>query len=326
MARIYRSIAQFGLAMGVAILMASTADAQIPTEPMIEATDVEEIIVIARRSGAPTWTVTEGEATVLLVGSIRDVPEQVEWHPAALENAARRSDRILFPQRPDISPADILRIIWRSRTLALLPTGKTSADYLSPVWQARLDVLGDRHDQDWSRQSFFLTANDLLFDTTGLRRGRGTDINDVVRRAAREGRVPIERVGQVRGDDLIDGLLERGPETWLPCVHASIVAAEAGPDAVLDRGRAWVRFDIAEVMASPVEIALGQCWPYDDSEIGPLVRSQWTVAIDRALTEPGVTLAVVPLRLLATPGGMLDTLEGRGLEIRGPEWRAAPAD
>ena len=35
----------------------------------------------------------------------------------------------------------------------------------------------------------------------------------------------------------------------------------------------------------------------------------------------GVTLAVVPLRVLAERDGVLDQLERRGLEIAGPAWR-----
>jgi hypothetical protein len=35
-------------------------------------------------------------------------------------------------------------------------------------------------------------------------------------------------------------------------------------------------------------------------------------------------VAVVPLRYLAEPGGLLDDLEAQGYAIQGPRWRAAP--
>ena len=35
-------------------------------------------------------------------------------------------------------------------------------------------------------------------------------------------------------------------------------------------------------------------------------------------------MAVAPLTVLAEPGGVLDTLEARGFEVDGPEWKAEP--
>jgi hypothetical protein len=41
-----------------------------------------------------------------------------------------------------------------------------------------------------------------------------------------------------------------------------------------------------------------------------------------ALSQDGVTLAVAPLRVLAEPDGVLDTLEAEGFEIVGPAWKS----
>ena len=47
--------------------------------------------------------------------------------------------------------------------------------------------------------------------------------------------------------------------------------------------------------------------------MGAELRGQWIDAITRATDAEGVTLAVVPLRVLAEPDGVLDQLERRGL-------------
>lgn len=285
-------------------------------------TTVDEIIVTARRSGAPMWEVTRGDSTILLVGAIQAVPAGIEWRPDALEQATRQADRVYFPQQANVSPSDIFRVIWRSRTLTRMPEGKTSADYLSPEWQARLDALEAEYDEDWSRDSFLIVSSDLLSDKLGLRDRGNQEIREVVRRAARSARVPVTSIGSVRGDALIDDLLTRPPETWVPCMEASIAANEAGQGAVQARGLAWTRFDVPAVMASPIEGALMQCWPWGDPALGTLLRGQWISAVEGALREPGMTLAVAPLRVLAERGGVLDDLERRGYEIVGPDWRA----
>ena len=41
--------------------------------------------MLARRSGAPMWTVSRGDSTLILVGSIRSIPRDVTWRPEALE-------------------------------------------------------------------------------------------------------------------------------------------------------------------------------------------------------------------------------------------------
>lgn len=283
--------------------------------------EVDEVIVQARRSGAPTWEVTDGRSTVLLVGAIQALPKSLDWRPDALERAAGRADRVLYSQSANISPWDVMRLIWRSGTLTRLPDRTTSADYLSPEWEARLGAIGVRQREDYSRQSFFLTSANLLFDATGLRRDQGRAVDDVVRRVSRRGRTPGERVGRVRGDELIDDLLTKPPAEWRPCVEKAVVAAEAGEAGMLARAEAWRRFDVPTVMESPLEIAILSCWPWGDPEYGPLLREQWGAAVDRALTQEGTTLAVAPLRVLAEPGGVLDALEARGLEIVGPDWK-----
>lgn len=305
------------LVMGLAVALSVA----LPTQARDPETTIDEIIVTARRSGAPMWEVTRGGSTVLLVGAIQAVPAGIEWRPDALEQATRQAQRVYFPQRIAASPGDLFRVIWRSRTLTRMPEGRTTADYLSPEWQARLDALEAIYGKDWSRDSFLIVSSELLSDRLGLRDRGNQEVGEVVRRAARRGRVPVTSIGSVRGDAVIDDLLTRRPETWVPCIEATIAATEAGRPAVEARGQAWIRFDVPAVMASPIEAAMSQCWPWSDPTLGTLLRGQWISAVEGALLEPGVTLAVAPLRVLAEPGGVLDDLERRGFEIIGPDWR-----
>ncbi|PZO05256.1 MAG: polysaccharide biosynthesis protein GumN [Alphaproteobacteria bacterium] len=298
-----------------ATALAQTADDAVDT--------VDEIVVEARRSGAPIWEVSRNGSTVLLVGEINGVPEATPWSASALEAATGRSQRVMSGIGVQGSFRDLVRVMWRMRTLTTLPGGTTSADYLEPRWQARLDAIEARVDKDYSRSSFLITAGALMRDGAGYGRDTADDAGDVVRRAARKARVPVRSVeAETRGDKLVDDLLTAPPESRLTCMYAAIEAAEAGPEAVLARGRAWTRFEVTEVMSSPVEKALGVCWPWGDPELGPQLKTAWTSAIEEALTQTGVTMAVAPLGLLAEAGGVLDRLESQGAVIEGPEWKA----
>lgn len=286
------------------------------------AAQIDDIVVTARRAEAPIWEITRDEGSLILVGAIGGVPRDTAWRPEALEAATRRADRILSPQVGQASVSDVLRLIWRIRTVTRLPRGTTTADYLPPDVQARLEaVMAGERNESWRTDSLVVLSMDLMNDKGGFERRRVNGALDVIRRTAREARVPVRPVGFVRGDELIDNLISMPPSTYAACVEAAVGAAEAGPAGAAARIEAWRTRRVPEVLAQPLDQALGLCWPSGDPEISPLLRVQWTEAVAAALQEPGVTLAVAQLRLLAEPGGVLDQLEAQGFEIDGPEWR-----
>ena len=142
-----------------------------------------------------------------------------------------------------------------------------------------------------------------------------------MRKAADKADVPIIRPERFRGEDLLDNLAEADPASHIPCLEAAMSATEAGQDIIEQRGNDWRKFDVPAVMENPLEVALGTCWPWADDELGEEIRNVWTDMIEGAADTDGVTLAVVPLRVLAETDGVLDQLEGRGFVISGPEWR-----
>jgi len=311
------------IAVFVVLVAGATFPAPASAQTPEPAAQLDDIVVQARRSGAPMWTVSRGDSTLILVGAITGIPRDLAWRPDDLEAAAARSDQILSPQVGQASFSDLLRVIWRIRTIARMPDGQTSADYLTAESQARLEaVMADDRNQDWRTSSLLILGLDLMQDKAGYNRGRsGDDAMDVIRRAARRARVPVRPVGTVRGDELIDSLITAPQSAHVPCVEAAIAAAEKGPDAARERAEDWRALRVADVVASPIDRALNQCWPWGDPEIAPQLRQQWAAAIETAMISPGVTMGVAPIRLLADEGGVLDALVARGFEVVGPEWK-----
>jgi hypothetical protein len=303
--------------------VASPVFAQAAPPVLQEATELDEVVVLARRSGAPMWTVTRGDSTLILVGSIRAIPRDVVWQPDALEQAAAKADLILLPQEGRASLSDLFRVIWRARTIGLMPQGQTTADYLTADYQSRLDVLmaGERN-QDWRRKSLLFLSLDLMQDKAGFRAGReGQDAIDVVRRAGRRERIDMRPVGTVRGDEMIDSLINAPQTVHVACAERAIAAAEAGPESSRDRAVDWRAFRVPDVVNSPIEQALNVCWPWGDPELAPQLHQQWAAAVETAMISPGTTMGVAPIRLLAEEGGVLDGLKARGFEVVGPEWK-----
>lgn len=307
----------FGLLLGAAILAAPVAASA--SEPA-GADASEEIVVTARRSGAPMWTIGTRSGVVILVGEIAGVPKATPWRPERLEGATDRAQRVILGTKAKVSPGDILRLIFKGGGLTKLPKGRVAADYLDARQMKRLRALEARFGQDYARSNFLITAFDLLSKRLAFNKDTADDASDVVRKAARQSKIPTQPVGEVRGEDMLDNLFAAAPETHIPCLEAAMAAAEADGDVVIERGRAWTEFDVPAVMASPLEEALGRCWPWTNDSFGPELRQTWVGAIRDATGQPGVTLAVVPLRILAERDGVLDRLRAQGLPISGPAW------
>ena len=301
-----------------AVAAASPAASAVDPSAADQAND--EIVVTARRSGAPMWTIQTRAGVVILVGEIAGVPKATPWRPERLEGATDRAQRVILGTKAKVSPGDILRLIFKGGALTKLPKGRVAADYLDAKQMVRLHALETRFDQDYARANFLMTAFDLLSKRLSFNKDTADDASDVVRKAARQSKIPTQPVGEVRGEDMLDNLFAAAPETHIPCLEAAMAATEAGGDVVTDRGRAWTEFDVPAVMANPLEEALGRCWPWTTDGFGTELRQTWVGAIREASGQPGVTLAVAPLRILAEKDGVLDQLKSQGLPISGPAW------
>ncbi|WP_234027203.1 TraB/GumN family protein [Erythrobacter sp. KY5] len=306
----------------IPLLFALTALGAAPVAAQDPApTSQSQIVVTAQRSGAPMWFIETPTGTVILVGEIRAVPKSTPWFPDRLEEATEEADRVIIRARPKFSPGDVLRLIFRGGSFTKLPDGSVAADYLDAAQRARLAALEAEYDKDYDRGSFLMTSFDLLARRLDFDDETTDDATEVVKDAADDADIPIIRPERFRGEDLLDNLAEADPRSHIPCLEAAMSATEAGPDIIEKRGADWRRYDVPAVMENPLEIALGQCWPWADDELGEEIRGQWVSMIADASEQSGVTVAVVPLRVLAETDGVLDQLEAQGFPIGGPNWR-----
>ena len=301
------------LCLAALIPTVATAQDDAPTE--------NAIVVTAQRSGAPMWTIDTPTGTIILVGEIRAIPKTTPWQPDRLKDATGQAQRVILGARPKISPGDILRLMFSGSKFTKLPKKTVASDYLDDAQWARLAALGEAHKEDYARQSFLFTSFEMLRKELRFNRDTADDASDVVSKAADKAKVPTTRAATLRGEDIIDNLADAPPAAHIPCLTAAMDALEVGPDIVEQRASDWRRYDIPAVMANPLEQALGQCWPWADETLGSELRTIWVDNITAAQGQPGVTLAVVPLRVLAETDGVLDRLSAQGLDISGPAWK-----
>jgi uncharacterized protein YbaP (TraB family) len=307
-----------GAAAMAAIAFASAAPAQKSADDRAQ---VEEIVVTGRRSGVPMWTVRGEQTTLVLVGTIEGVSKTTFWDPAALTEALRKADRVVFPQSHVFTANLFSAIGWIAKynSMGSLPKGQSLSAIAGPDSIRRLAALRAKGAvrSDYDRRHPLHLGRDLRERAKGdIKFGRGAD--DYVRRAIKEYKLTLVPIEKSKVKPLVKDLFASTPQEHLPCLDASIALAEAGPAAVQARSDAWAARRIPEVLASPADRFEAVCWPTAEI-VEP--GSELIGEMKQLLAEPQVTMAVLTLRSLAEPGGVLDGLQAAGFDIQGPAWK-----
>lgn len=306
-------------AAGVAALaLASAAPAQTRSDDRAQ---VDDIVVTGRRSGVPLWTVRSERTTLVLVGALQGVSKTTHWDPTALTEALRKADRVMFPQSQSFTASLFSAIGWvaKYRAMGSLPKGRSLADFAGPDEMRRLAALkatGMVRSDFASRHPLHL-AGDLRDRAKGdIDYARGAA--DYVRRAVKEYKLVMVPIRRSKAKPLVKDLFASTPDEHLPCLRAAIAMAEGGPAAVQARSDAWAARRVPEVLASPADGVYESCWPAAEVlDSG----AELTEEMKLLLAEPQVTVAVLTLRSLAEPNGVLDGLKAAGFDIQGPAWK-----
>jgi uncharacterized protein YbaP (TraB family) len=318
-----RRLVKLGIAFAVIAVSAAAGSttAAARDQPAAETQQVDEIVVTARRSGAPVWRVKGPRTTVILVGSIEEVSRDTHWDPVSLTAALRKADRVMFPQEVNIkaSPFEMIGYAVRLLRMAKLPKEGGLRSLMSPDQFQRLAALQDRGIlKPGFERTHPLHLAIALHDAADGPRGYGLNATDYVKRAVKRYKLKQAPIPRRSVKKPINALFKSRPEAHIPCLLASVSLIEAGgAQAVRARSNAWAAHRVAQVLSSPAARAFAACSleQYDDA------RLDWRGAARRSMTEPQITLAVFDLTSLAQPGGLLDEFAAAGFDIQGPAWK-----
>ena len=149
-------------------------------------------------------------------------------------------------------------------------------------------------------------------------KGYGPGVDRYVRATVKKHKVKMVPIATMKAKPIVNDFFSTPTRTYTPCLIDSIAVAEAGPAAVKARSDAWAERRVPAVLGSPADKAYETCSPVAWGLVpGPDLRSQ----IRGLMSQPQLTVAVVNLRSLAAPGGVLDSLAAGGFKISGPAWK-----
>jgi hypothetical protein len=314
----------------VAGLLASPALAQPPPGSPLAATQpspdeshvVQELEVIGRRPGPAMWRVTRGDSEVVIVGALSPLPHALQWNESRVQRALDGSAALFLP--PDRARVGLFGAVGMVLRLGALrpPHGDMEAG-LSPALRARFDQTIGRLHLDPRRYRNWKPAVAGLLLVGDFRRAAGLS-NDkpgtTIARMARASGAQVRTVGTLDAKPLFDAAARMSDTQNQACLSAALddVAyeeAHAHPAA-----EAWAVGDLRGVRANAAAPLLEECLLHLPS-VQALVEKGTRDAVDtinRALSRPGRTVALIDLSFLLLPNGVLDRLKGEGVEIALP--------
>lgn len=307
-----------GAVAAFVLVSAPAASAQQASEQR-----VEDILVTGRRSGIPVWSVHGPTTSIVLVGAIDGVTRETKWDPAALVDALRKSDRVMFPGSQEFTASPFAMIGWiaKWKRMANLPKGQTLAQFMRPEQFARLVALQKKGvlKPGFERRHPLHLAMSLRDHARG-KSAYAANASAFVEKAAKKYKLKTVPLARRKAKVLATDLFSSRPQEHVPCLMDSVALVEAGPGVVQARSRAWAERRVPDVLRSPAEKPIASCWPATMLE-GTLPAAQVQGAVKGLLAQPQVTLAVMELSSLARPGGLLDSLAAAGFDVQGPRWK-----
>lgn len=315
-----------------AVAEASSATGVVPATGAPAGSELDEVLVVGKRTGPGLWKVSRGDHVLWVLGTPELLPARMEWDESSVAAVMAQSQLRISGPRVSIKGGPITWFrLWRQwRGMQQTDERAPLRTTLPAALHARFEALRKRYaprETGWE-QLRPLVAADKLFDAavskSGLKRARA--VNATVDSLASKYRVREQRV-QLTIDDPQQLLREVAgtPEaTEVHCMEATVARVENDMEASVHRAAAWARGDIREIRSLSYPDNRTEC-AEAVAAATPRVKAlmasaqqAWLQAVDAALASHKSSIATRPIQDLLRPDGVLQALRQRGYQVEEP--------
>lgn len=307
------------VAAAAVLLLAGPSVAQAPTSDPADpdAVLVDELVVVARDKGPAWWRVSDGDTTVYVLGAPSVLPKSQPWDQSVLERRLAGANSVILPFNSvsvRLTSVPGLMIRW-----ATLKSGPAEDRMPAPL-QARFVKARESVGQPAKRYGY---RNDLLVgvmlvgDYREHARLTSADPAKTVEHLAKARKLKVESRAISLGG-LVGQAANLSKDAQRACLQDALDEIEAGPGGARAAGRAWAEGDVPNAVNQ--ERSYERCLARLPGALNLDARfkADQAAAIEKALAQPGHSVAVVQLRPLLSQGGVLDRLRAKGYTIKTP--------
>ncbi|MDR3509226.1 MAG: TraB/GumN family protein [Caulobacteraceae bacterium] len=271
----------------------------------------------AASAGPAWWRVSDGRSEVWILGAPQVAPRDFSWDTSALERRlATAPTLIVGPQSKDkLQEAGLLfngLVDLRSPT----PMEATLPPALRQQFVATREAIGQgpRRYAGWKPAVAGVMLSGDYFKARDL---QPQLVESQVRKLARAKGIKEVPSGEFDPTAMIHSartLNEPGQQT---CLAASLHTLSVGADRMRDMAAGWARGEIQVIPLDSVDRACLAAAP-GFSVLTEHAAALESNAVAQALSSSPHAVAIFDLRTIVMPGGVLERLRARGLQVSGP--------
>jgi uncharacterized protein YbaP (TraB family) len=271
-------------------------------------------------SAAPSWwRVSNGHAEVWIIGAPRVTPRGFNWDTSTLERRlAATNTLIVGPQPRGVAAASAAGTALFA--LAGLRSPTPMEESLSPGVRRQFVAAREAIGQDARRYAGWkpIVAGKNLSDdflkASSLQSGQ---VESRVRKLARSKGLSETPSGEVDPAQLITEVKSLGSKAQEACLAASVHDISIGADRLRALADAWAQGDVSAPPIDAIDRACLTAAPVFGAAFDR-AAVQDSAAVAKALTVSPHGVAEFDLPTVVMPGGVLDRLRARGLQVSGP--------
>ncbi|MCC6073104.1 TraB/GumN family protein [Massilia sp. GCM10020059] len=297
----------------------------------------EKILVVGQRPGPGLWKVSKGDHVLWVFGTYSPLPMKMEWRSHEVEAILAKSQEFIWPPSPKMPIFQIARALPFAIGADKNPGDATLKDVLPPDLYARWLPLREKYIRDVDRverRRPLFAAGDLYGGAlykNGLSNSR--DVTDAIIKIAKKNNLKITEPKVDLSIDSPVRAVRDFKKTSLEdvqCFARTIERLETDIDAMRVRANAWAKGDLETIRklvfadggeachAAVMNSAIMKGQP-DVQSLDARLQLAWVDAAEQALTANLSTFAVMPLKRLLDPKGVLADLQARGYQVESPE-------
>lgn len=303
------------------LCLAAAAPAAGP--PISDWSNIETVVVTAKRPGPALWHVVRGQSEVWILPTVEPAPSDLKWDTNEVARLLKGARVLLLPPRGEVGLFEGTWFVLTGLGTLELPDGQTLEESLPASLKSRLIAARVNLHKDADRyrkylpavaavvlESDYWQANSLKFGAT----------QRTVEHLATLALVRPRTIAIYSAMDVIHDVPKLSAAANLNCLADALTDIDIESIHAQSAAQAWAIGDLDGIKAHYSETKLDSCLQQSgvyaalrDREISDVAN-----AITGALDKPGKSFAVMPIGIWLRKGGVLERLEGSGLTISGP--------
>jgi len=305
------------LVLAGALVVAGAAVASPTADP--EATVVEALVSPTHSPGPAWWRVSNASSTVYVLGIPGAIPKGMAWDQQVVQRRLKGAGEVILPPTVTAGVGDAAALIGM---MGSLRSSAPLEDALPPGLKARYAADRARLPGDPRSYSHWLPAVAGLQMVGDWRKKLDLDPAEpakTVRHLASAQGVQTIPAGTYKALPLFKAMAAQAGPVGPVCVADALDEIEAGAGPVRAAAEGWARGDVRAALTE--QRGYEKCannFP-EGANITRVATRDTAVAIAGALAKPGHSIAVVNLRALLAPGGVLQQLQARGFKVARPD-------